>query len=390
MTAHTTGPADPAFDPIDFLEAAVATPSHEDVGQMRDLLVETLEDRGVDVRVDDAGNVIAAKGAGSGSVDGAGAGEGADGGTHLLLNTHVDTVTPHVPLERREGGDLLCGRGACDAKGPLAAMLSAYFAVDPGAGRLTLAVTPDEETLSTGAHALVSTFDSPVRDADGVIVGEPTGLDVCTAAKGRFQGTVELSGAHAHAAEPDSGSNAVAALERVLRAVRTFDDRPDGPGAHPDLGETTLTPTVVRGGEATNQVPDACRLTLDRRSVPPETADSFRTALVEHLRARVSDPVDVDFAFADRPTPFLEAWATDAEEPLVRTLVDASGGDVRSFDAATEASYFAAHAPTVVFGPGVLADAEGAVAHSPREYVEVADVREAADALEAAISDVGV
>ena len=57
-------------------------------------------------------------------------------------------------------------------------------------------------------------------------------------------------------------------------------------------------------------------------------------------------------------------------------------GDVRPFGAATEASYFAQIAPTVVFGPGVLSDAEGAVAHGPREYMDVAEVREATNAVE--------
>ncbi len=364
----------PPFDPIAFLEDAVPIQSHEDVTAMRDFLVETLEDCGVSPRVDEAGNVLATRGPGERT------------GTHVLLNTHIDTVSPHVPFERDDEAGAIRGRGSCDAKGPLATMLAAFLAVDPGDGRLTLAITPDEELLSTGADALVSREDSPVRDADAVIVGEPTDLDVCTAAKGRFEGTITLSGANAHAAEPDSGVNAVAALESVLGALETFDDRDDAPPEHPQLGAATLTPTVVEGGEATNQVPADCRLTIDRRSVPPETAEAFRTRLLEHLEVAVPDAVDVDFSFTERPTPFLEAWETDPEAAVARTLADASGGDVRPFTAATEASYFAAHAPTVVFGPGVLADDEGAVAHAPREYVRVDDVRAAADALEETLS----
>lgn len=403
------GASDGGFDPVAFLADAVRIPSHEDVDEMRSFLVETLADRGVSARVGDAGTVVAMRtGSESPVAD-------PDDGTHLLLNTHIDTVTPHVPYERSDGtddgpgaasgdggfgsgasddgpgpgagaGEVIRGRGSCDAKGPLAVLLSAFFAVEPAEGSaVTLAVTPDEEALSTGAHAFVSAPDSPIRDADGVIVGEPTGLDVCTAAKGRFEGTITLSGANAHAAEPDSGINAVAALEEVLGALRTFDAESDQPAAHPELGAATLTPTVVEGGGATNQVPDDCRLTFDRRSVPPETAAGFREALGDRLRAAVADDVGVDVALTDRPTPFLEPWATDADEPLVETLAAAAGGDIRPFTAATEASYFAAHAPTVVFGPGVLADDEGAVAHAPREYVRLADVRAAADALESTL-----
>ncbi|MFC6717045.1 M20 family metallopeptidase [Natrialbaceae archaeon GCM10025810] len=359
-----------------FLEEAVGRASHEDVGPMRELLVETLEANGVSARVDDAGNVLAVRGAAA-----------EDAESHVLLNTHIDTVSPHVPLERDDDEGVIRGRGSCDAKGPLTALLSAFFAVDPVefGGRVTLAVTPDEELLSTGAHALVSGGDSPTRTADAVIVGEPTDLDVCTAAKGRFQGTITLSGANAHAAEPQSGVNAVAALEPVLEAIRTFDGRDDAPPTHPQLGSATLTPTVVEGGEATNQVPDECRLTVDRRSVPPETAEGFYETFVEHLERAVPGDVGVDFSFTDRPTPFLEAWETDPDAPVVEPLSDASGGEVRPFTAATEASYFAADAPTVVFGPGVLADDEGAVAHAPGEYVLIEDVFAAAEALETAL-----
>lgn len=360
------------FDPVEFLEEAVRVDSQESVDAMRDLLVETLAGAGEGPVVDDAGNVRATKGR-------------ADG-PHLALNTHVDTVPPGLPVER--DGDVLRGRGSCDAKGPLAALLAAFLAVEPSRGRLTLAVTPDEETLSTGAHALVTGQDA--LDADLFVVGEPTDCDVCTAARGRFEGTLTLSGSAAHAAEPDSGANAVAALENALGAIRRFDDDRE---SHPRLGAPTLVPTRVSGGEATNQVPAEARLTLDRRSVPPETADRFRSELVRAIRAAVPPDVGVEFSFTDRPTPFLEAFDTDPGHPLVDTLANAASdagdqgdGGVRPFGAATEASYFAP-APTVVFGPGHLADEEGAVAHSEREYVRLSRVRTAAAAVTRAVDE---
>ncbi len=68
-------------------------------------------------------------------------------------------------------------------------------------------------------------------------------------------------------------------------------------------------------------------------------------------------------------------------------MCDAGAGDPRPFEAATEASYFASDAPTVVFGPGVISDEEGAVAHSQREYVDIPDVERAADILTATLED---
>lgn len=385
------------FDLQDFHERAVRTPSHDDVGPMRDLLCDALRDAGVEPEVDDAGNVLAVRSGGSGE-------------SHLVLNTHLDTVGPHVPFERRatipdtphdssvddlsndsdtrseeldrtagpSTDDVVVGRGACDAKGPLAAFVDAFLGVDVVDGRVTLAVTPDEETESTGAAALD-------LDADGYLVGEPTGLDVCNAAKGRFEGTVTVRGESAHAAEPGSGANAVRAAGTVLTALSTYDDE-RGPGTHRTLGAPTLTPTVIQGGGAANQIPETCRITIDRRSVPPETAEEFAGDFRTFLTEVVPSGVTVEFAYADRSTPFLESFATSPEDPFVATLQSASGGTVRPFAAATEASYFANNGPAVVFGPGELADDRGAVAHSRREYVRSSEVERAARAVRDTLS----
>jgi len=344
------------FDVLAFHERAVRTPSHEDVAEMRELLCETLREHGQDPTVDAAGNVLASRGSGR---------------PHVVLNTHIDTVPPHVPLSR--DGDVVSGRGSCDAKGPLAALLAAFFAVDPEDGRVTLAITPDEETDSLGADALD-------LDADGYVVGEPTDLAVCTGARGRFQGTVELTGEGGHAAEPASGANAVAAAEGVLEAIRTYDPS-RGVADHPELGPPTLTATVIRGGDAANRIPDECTVTFDRRTVPPETQAEFFDGFQAHVRETVPTELGVDVSVqpAARETPFLEAFDTPEDSHVADALVDAGAGPPRPFGAATEASYFAADAPTVVFGPGVLADDEGPVAHSQREYVRRSDVERAAE-----------
>jgi acetylornithine deacetylase len=352
-----------SVDPIAFLERAVREPSHESVDGMRQLLCGVLREAGVDAEVDGSGNVLATRG---------------DGSPNLVLNTHIDTVPPHVPYEREEG--VIRGRGSCDAKGPLAAMLAAFVESDP-TGTLTLAVTPDEEVLSRGAAALVR--DGLPERADCVIVGEPTDLAVCTAAKGRFEGTIRCTGENAHAAEPETGENAIRTAARVVDALESFTERSEEPPAHPELGAPTLTPTTIEGGTATNQVPAECRITVDRRSVPPETQEGFADALNKDLRER---GLDATYRHTERETPFLEAFETDPDTRVARVLVEAGARSPRAFGAATEASYFASAAPTVVFGPGVLADEDGAVAHAPREYVRTADIERAASVLTGALS----
>ncbi len=351
-----------SFEPIEFLETAVATASHESVAEMRSVLVETIDSMGVTPRVDDAGNVLARRG---------------DGDPTIALNTHIDTVPPHLPFERE--GDRIEGRGSCDAKGPLSALLTAFFEGEPTDGSLLLAVTPDEEGDSRGAAALDI-------DADAVIVGEPTGLDVCTAARGRFQGTIRIGGTSGHAANPGAGANSISGAAQVIAGIDSFDAE-YGPSPHPRLGPPTLTPTLIEGGEASNRIPAETTITFDRRSVPPEDADRFFELLESHLGELVADTIDVTVVPAARETPFLEAFETAVEAPVVEALRRAGAGEPSAFGAATEASYFADLAPTVVFGPGVLADDNGPVAHSEREYVREEDVRRAGAILTRALDE---
>ncbi len=362
------------FDIETFHATAVQTPSNEDVGPMRDVLVKTLTEAGYSPRVDGLGNVIVSRG----GADATGSDGHQSTGPHLVLNTHIDTVSPHIPYARE--GDVVRGRGACDAKGPLAALVAAFLRTDPGSGRLTLAITPNEETIQTGAARLKETLS-----ADGYIVGEPTDLDVCIAARGQCEATITVSGAGGHAASVPLASNPVYGVGRVLEALSAYDEQV-GPDAHELLGAPKLTPTILSGGDTTNRVPEACQLTVDRRSVPPETSDSFQQTLQAYVNQHVPETQTAEVELIRSDTPFPDAFVTDRDAPLVSALQSASDGSIRPFSAATEASYFAQTTPTVVFGPGVLADNEGAVAHSPREYVRLSEVRAAADAISSALT----
>ena len=97
------------------------------------------------------------------------------------------------------------------------------------------------------------------------------------------------------------------------------------------------------------------------------------------------DSLSLSFEYTERETPFLEAFATPEDSDVVAAMQAAGAGEVRPFGAATEASYFAQDAPTVVFGPGVLADEEGAVAHAEREYVRRSDVERAGEIVTVAV-----
>lgn len=349
------------FDRDAFLREAIQTPSHEDVTAMRELLVETLVEEGHDPEVDEAGNVLASRGTAVG------------GEPHFVLNTHVDTVPPHIEYQRE--GDVVRGRGACDAKGQLTALLDAFLSASIGDGRLTLAVTPDEETAQFGGANLGETLD-----ADGYIVGEPTGLDVCHAARGAFGGRVTLYGESAHVSDPDGGINPLCGVGPLVEALERYDER-CGPSEHEVLCGPTLTPTLVEADGPLNQIPAECTVSFDRRTVPPETIDEFVGRLESYLDEWLPEAYDFEVGVAFRDSPDPDAFVTDPDADLVRTLAEVSGGDIRPFGATSDASYLAENGPTTVFGPGVLADEDGPVAHADREYVSLGDVEAAADAV---------
>jgi acetylornithine deacetylase len=257
-------------------------------------------------------------------------------------------------------------------------MVSAFerFDASESSRAVRLVVSPDEETLSRGLHEYLRAEGG--EDIDFAVVGEPTSLDVCTAAKGRFEATVDFVGESAHAASGDGTSAVSCASEAVLMLDTVESDHDEL------LGGSRLTVTLFEGGEASNRVPERTTITLDRRPLPHESAEEF-VALVDDTLDGVE--CDYEIRLAERPTPFLEAFRTDEDDAHVRKFVEAveSVNDrtrVRAFEAATEASYLAQHAPVVVFGPGAISEEDGTpVAHSEREYVRTEEVTKAADAL---------
>ncbi len=345
---------------VDLHEDLVRTPSHDSVDDVRELLLDEIDG----AEADGSGCVVASKGGGD---------------PHVVLNTHMDAVTPHVPFER--DGDVVRGRGACDAKASLSAMATAFDAVEPGC-TVELVVSPDEETTSEGLYDYLQGFDDG-HPGDFSVVGEPTELDVCTAARGRFEVVVEFTGEAAHAAS-GGGVNAVSCAAEAVRRLKGMEPMDDDL-----LGESSLTVTRLEGGGAGNQVPAEASLFVDRRSVPPETAEEFRLKAEEMLRDL---DCEVSVGFSERPTPFLEAFRTPEDDGFVQALVDAVDGEgcdpgVRPFGAATEASYLAEEMPVAVFGPGAIDDGEP-VAHAEREYVQLEEVRRATSALTSFLTSV--
>jgi acetylornithine deacetylase len=310
----------------------------------------------------------------------------------LLLNGHVDTVGVGAmtdPLGARIDGDRrsgrLLGRGACDMKGGLAAMVVAAEALvrsDPAAD-LVLALVADEEDASVGSEAVLDRLDDLSVRPDACLVTEPTWLDLAAAHRGFAVVDVEFRGRAAHSSQATEGVNAVAHLGRLLAAVEDYDGRLRARPAHAWLGHGTLLATVAQGGSAPFSIPDSATAVIERRTLPgeePEIALMEVRRLLDRLR-REDPAVDARvrlrlgraaYEMADTPA------TADLTGALTTALVDAGRPAPERIGAPywmESALWQRAGISTVVCGPA------GGGLHADDEWLDLAQLRAFAVAL---------
>ncbi len=197
-------------------------------------------------------------------------------GPVFAFNTHMDVVPAGEgwssdPFRLRESNGNLYGRGSCDAKGPLIAMIEAMrllkAARSSWRGTVLGVFVADEEVASEGAKRYAST--SP--QVDFVVVGEPTSNGTVVAHKGSLRPRIRIHGVSAHSGTPDLGVNAIYQAARFLALVEEHHAAVVRQRSHPIVGQASLTVTRASAGIADNVVPDHCDLLLDRRMVRAST-----------------------------------------------------------------------------------------------------------------------
>jgi acetylornithine deacetylase len=301
----------------------------------------------------------------------------------LMLEAHQDTVpTDHMSIDpfgaRVERGKLY-GRGACDIKGGLAAMLTAFARVvrekPAGAPNVIMACSVDEEFTFLGVQRMAQAG----RKVDGAVVAEPTKLDVVTAHKGAVRWHLHTTGRSCHSSSPEQGVNAIYRMGKILSAIEHYADELRQSRSDPVLGPPTMSVGLIAGGTSVNTVPDRCRIEIDRRLLPGE--DPLKTP--EDLRAYLAQQPGIDFPFqSDAPWLVKTALGPAGSEALAARLgraIDAVRGGHRVLGVpyGTDASTLAdAGIPAVVFGPGDIAQA-----HTHDEWVDLAEVEGAVDIL---------
>lgn len=304
-------------------------------------------------------------------------------GPRLVFNSHMDVVDPSTqswdtdPYELVTDGPRLIGRGSCDAKGSLVAMLAAMerLAVDPAgmSGELLLTAVVGEEAGGLGSLRLVRDG----LDADAAVVGEPTGLQVARAHKGTYMHRVRFGGQAAHSASPWLGHNAIADAAAFVLACEAETARlAEHP--HPALGAATLTATLISGGTFQNTVPDEAVVTVDRRLIPGETHGDCDDQLRQVLLALASRQPGLRVDQPERLVATVPSeTAEDATIVQVALAAIAAAGrpmpTAGGFNAGCDMSKLVgAGIPTVICGPGNLAQA-----HGPNEYVAAEEIVDA-------------
>ncbi len=213
------------------------------------------------------------------------------------LSTHMDVVPPFFPS--REDEDSIYGRGACDAKGIIAAMIgAAERLLSEGTRNFGLLFVVGEERNSAGAFAAA-------RDPRGsryLINGEPTENMVALGSKGTLRYELIARGRMAHSAYPELGESAIDKLLDALAEIRRFPLPEDAV-----LGRSTLNIGTISGGRAPNVIPDEARAELMFRLVCD--AEPIRAAVGKAAAGRV-EPVEVLSVPAVRLTPFEDLPST--------------------------------------------------------------------------------
>lgn len=305
--------------------------------------------------------------------------EGARGTPVVAFEAHMDTVVLSGDAQARavRRGTRIHGRGACDTKGAIVAMLEALRLLR---GRqhatIVFAATIDEEYGCLGVKRLV-------RDDHGIelaVVGEPTQLRTAIAHKGVLRFRIRTEGMPAHGSRPELGANAIYGMGPVLDLLQT-DVIPElGRITHPLLGSPSLAVTTIRGGAAENIIPDRCSIGIDRRVNPGEDIEAWLSELDQALGGIRTAGIEI---VREEPWYRIAPLDTAPDHPLPRAMQQARH-DILGLDDdpigvtyGSDASVLVeAGVPTIVFGPGSIEQA-----HGDDEWVEIEDVARAAETL---------
>ncbi len=303
---------------------------------------------------------------------------GTSGGKSLMFNGHLDVVgvegMSHPPFDPVIRNGKLYGRGSTDMKAGISAMCAAALAAtDAGiAGEIVIAAVADEEFESLGTRALIA---SGVR-ADACVIAEPTRLAICPAHRGFAWFDIVVAGRAAHGSRYDLGIDAITHAGLLLSELDRLEYEILPGKTHALLGRPSIHASLISGGSGYSTYPDRCKLGVERRTIPGETAlDALSEIelLCEGIRTRRQNFEATITLGASQPPSDVRVDAPIVTALETACLARGHRAPIEGLSAWTDAALLnEAGIPSVCFGPGDIS-----LAHSAEEFVEVREIEQA-------------
>lgn len=304
----------------------------------------------------------------------------------LVLSGHTDTVPfdgdkwTFDPFTLTEHEQRWYGLGATDMKGffPVAIEAAKTFIGQDFKQPLIILATADEETSMDGARQLMAQGQPKARFA---VIGEPTDLKPARLHKGMMMESITLIGRSGHSSDPSLGNNALEAMNEVMNDLLLFRGQLQARYQNPafQVQVPTLNLGCIHGGDNPNRICGECELHFDLRPLPGMDPDELRRAIAQRLQP-VAERRGINIQLRSL-FPGIHPFEQPADSPLVRAVEQLTGHSAGALGFATEAPFLRdLGMDTVVFGPGSIRQA-----HQPDEYVEIAQLQPAIDALRALI-----
>src|SRR5467141_2653687 len=306
----------------------------------------------------------------------------------LYFHGHYDVVPAQSPEQfqpvRKE--HFLFGRGSCDMKGGIVAMLYAILALrecgaEPG-GRIALVLVPNEETGGEGGSAWLAAQGRLGHGGIGMLLAEPTSGAVWNANRGAISLRVRVHGKSAHVGLQHKGENAFERMHRVVERLQELKREVEqritnfSVGAEQARNSILMLGGQTGGGANFNVVPEECWFTVDRRINPEENLEEERAKLIGVLENYKREGIPLEWEILQEG----RSAACRKEEPLGEALargVRAVTGEPPRFEMCPgllETRFYAEQEVSAyAYGPGLLS-----VAHGPKEYVDLRKVTDCA------------
>ncbi|MBS1830206.1 MAG: M20 family metallopeptidase [Acidobacteria bacterium] len=296
----------------------------------------------------------------------------------LILEAHCDTAgieSMDAPFDPIIANNRIHGRGACDTKGGLAAMMHAIADVHASGTKPPCEVwfvsAMDEEHSCQG-----STFFCRDVEAAGAVIAEPTELRLIRASKGLVRWNITITGKAAHSAKPHLGVSAILGMARLLLELER-DNEALNVTPHPLLGGPTWNAGQINGGTQVNIVPERCTISIDRRMIPGETPAQVLAGFQQtidrvsaahpEMKIEMEPPMLSDFPLDTSETAGIVQQTAAVLREL--GLPDTPEGVPYGSDAS---KFGRAGVPAIIFGPGNIAHA-----HTPHEYLDLDQLEKA-------------